>query len=146
MIRQGLINTSWPARMQIVSKDPLVILDVGHNPEGFAHVLKFISKHLSAKRIWAIVGLAKDKDFRAIADILSRYVVQLGVVAHFSERGIDAQELIHAIEDKIQNLELFDSISLAYSNYLSRADSDDIILIIGSHYLAGEFLKKIQLS
>ena len=146
MVRQGLINTEWPARMQIVKRDPLVILDVAHNPEGFVHVLKFISKHVSAKRIWTIIGLAKDKDFRTIADVLSSYVDQLGVVAHFSERGIDAQELIDVLEGKIQNLELFNSISLAYKNYLSRADSDDIILIIGSHYLAGEFLKKIQLS
>jgi len=146
MVRQGLIKTEWPARMQIINKDPLVILDVGHNPEGFVHVFTFINKHLTTKRIWTIVGLAKDKDFRTIADILSRYVFQLGVVAHFSERGIDAQELIHVLEGKIQNLELFDSISLAYKNYLFRADSDDIILIIGSHYLAGEFLKKIQLS
>jgi dihydrofolate synthase/folylpolyglutamate synthase len=146
IIRDGIKKTEWPARMQIIRKDPLVILDVAHNPQGFYHVLKFIRKKRPGKTITAIVGLAKDKDFNKIADILARYVSQLGVIAHFSDRGIEAQKLVDALEGKIKNLELFDTISLAYGKFLSSVNSDDIILIIGSHYLAGEFLKKIQLS
>jgi len=146
MIRDGLKKTEWPGRMQIVKRNPMVILDVAHNPEGFYHVLKFIHKNFIGKSIWTIVGLAKDKDFQAIADILSRYVSQLGVVVHFSERGIDAQKLVHALDGKIKNLELFNTISLAYEKYLSLANSEDVILIIGSHYLVGEFLKKNQIS
>ncbi|MCK4892882.1 MAG: bifunctional folylpolyglutamate synthase/dihydrofolate synthase [Calditrichia bacterium] len=146
MIRDGLKKTEWPGRMQVIRKNPLVILDVAHNPEGFLHVLKFIRKNLPGKHIRTIVGLAKDKDFQTIADILSRYVTELGVVAHFSDRGIDARTLIDALDGRIKNLELFDTVSLAYRKYLSRANSDDIILIIGSHYLAGDFLKKIQIS
>jgi dihydrofolate synthase/folylpolyglutamate synthase len=146
MIRAGIKKTKWPGRMQIVKKNPLVILDVAHNPEGFLHVIKFIRKKLPGKRISAIVGLAKDKDFQTIADILSRNVSRLGIVTDFSDRALAAQTLVEAVNGKIKKLELFETVSSAYDNYLSSANSDDIILIIGSHYLVGDFLKKIQIS
>jgi dihydrofolate synthase/folylpolyglutamate synthase len=146
MIRDGIKKAKWPGRMQIIRKKPLVILDVAHNPEGFLQVLKFIHKSLPGKRILPIVGLAKDKDFHTIADILSRFVTRLGVVANFSERALAADTLLNALEGRIKSPELFDDVSLAYKKYLSLAKSNDIILIIGSHYLAGDFLKKFQIS
>ncbi|UCF62794.1 MAG: bifunctional folylpolyglutamate synthase/dihydrofolate synthase, partial [bacterium] len=120
MIRNGLVKAVWPGRMQVVRKNPYVVLDVAHNPEGFSNVLKFFQKKFKNKQIWTIIGLAKDKDFQKIADILSRHVNHVGIVDQFSDRALPSTILMEALEGKVQNVELFQDITEAYEIYTSR--------------------------
>ena len=145
-IREGLFKTSWPGRFQRLAEDPLTILDVAHNPDGFEKVLSFISERVPEKNIQAIVGISKDKDYRKIADILSHYVSRVGVVSGFSSRSLDPEILSQELKKRLTPTEIFENIETAYSSFREATPVADLLLIIGSHYLAGEFLKKIQIS
>ena len=146
MIHKGLQKASWPGRMQVMRENPHIILDVAHNPEGFINIFKFFQTYLKERKIWAIIGLAKDKDYKKIADIVSGHVSQIGIVDQFSERALPASLLKEAFNGKISNIDLFHDITEAYRNFYNRVSRNDVILITGSHYLVGEFLKKIQIS
>ena len=62
-IKIGIEKTIMPARMELIKKKPVIILDGGHN-EGCAAVLSnFIKKHLSGKRIVMVSSLMADKDY-----------------------------------------------------------------------------------
>ena len=61
IIYEGLKNTSFPARMEITSKNPLVVLDGAHNPDGAKVLSKEIKKYKG--RVTAIIGMMKDKDY-----------------------------------------------------------------------------------
>jgi dihydrofolate synthase / folylpolyglutamate synthase len=121
-------------------------LDVAHNPDGFEKVLTFIKEKAPEKNIQAIVGVSKDKDFHKIADILSRNVSKVGVVSGFSSRNLEPEILSQELIKRSTPTEIFEDIKTAYSTFRKTTPATDLLLIIGSHYLAGEFLKKIQIS
>lgn len=145
-IRKGLVKATWPARFQRIAENPLTILDVAHNADGFKKILSFISKQAPSQKIWGIVGISRDKDYQIIADIMNTFIYKIGLVSNFSARSLDADILLSELKDHKPPPEKFENIIEAYSAYRQSAPADDLLLIIGSHYLVGEFLKKIQIS
>ncbi len=145
-IREGLLKARWPGRLQIVEDHPLTLLDVAHNPDGFLNVFTYIRKKFPCRPLWTIVGLSRDKDYLQIADILLNHSAHIGVVDHFSERGLESHKLLDVLVGGKYKAELFPRVEDAYHNFKNHLSKDGIILIIGSHYLAGDFLKKIQIS
>ena len=57
----GLKNAFFPARMELISKNPLVVLDGAHNPDGALALSRELSKH--SGRVTAVIGMCKDKDY-----------------------------------------------------------------------------------
>lgn len=145
-IRNGLVKATWPARFQRIAENPLTILDVAHNADGFKKILSFISKQAPSQKIWGIVGISRDKDYQIIADIMNTFIYKIGLVSNFSARSLDADILLSELKHHKPPPEKFENIIEAYSAYRQSAPADDLLLIIGSHYLVGEFLKKIQIS
>jgi dihydrofolate synthase/folylpolyglutamate synthase len=145
-IRQGLINVRWPGRLQVIKENPLALLDVAHNPDGFKNVFRFLKQKFPNKNIWTLVGLAKDKDFNKIADILKKYSAVIGVIQNFSDRAQPVNHLIDALSQNYNKIEKIEKIETGFHQFYHQLSENDILLIIGSHYLAGKFLEKIQIT
>ncbi len=143
-IRQGLRKTRWRARLEIIRKEPLVLLDVSHNPQGFEQTFSFLRKQFPRKKIHVILGLSHDKDFQKIADIIEQFVTDVNLVDHFSERGLNSEILFRTLTERRIPVRRFSDIQQAFSQEIARIDREDLLLIVGSHYLAGEFIQKIQ--
>jgi len=144
-IRNGLAKAFWPGRLEIIKQCPLVILDVAHNPQGFECVFDFLRRHVRGQRIFTLIGLSKDKDFQKIADITSRNTNFVGIIKNFSEKALSASYLEKAFSTMPETPVIFEDIAKGYEYFVSRMRLNDVLLIIGSHYLAGEFLKKYKI-
>lgn len=57
----GLKNTVFPARMEIVSKNPLIIIDGAHNHDGASALVKELKKFEG--KVTAVVGMCRDKNY-----------------------------------------------------------------------------------
>lgn len=145
-IRRGLKNVKWPGRLQIIKENPLTLLDVAHNPDGFKEVFRFLKRKFPQKHIWTLIGLTKDKDFNKIADILKQNSAVIGVVQNFSDRAQPVSHLMGALTQNSKKLNKFEKIETGFHHFYQQLSENDILLVIGSHYLAGEFLKKIQIT
>ena len=77
-IREGLRDTSWPGRFDIMHKDPLFIIDAGHNPQCIEALVKNIEEYLEGKKVIVLAGVLKDKDyvdmFRPILPLVDTFV------------------------------------------------------------------------
>lgn len=142
-LRAGLKKTAWPGRLQIVRKRPLTILDVAHNPQGFNSVFEHLRKHFPGRNIFILIGLLKDKDYKKIADTIRRDVSKVGIIDNFSEKQLPTQKLRSVLEAMDTPNTVFHSIKDGYSHFSKEMGKDDLLVIIGSHYLAGEFFQKI---
>ncbi len=143
-IREGLRKTHWRARLEVVQSEPLTILDVSHNPQGFEQTFSFLRQQFPEKQIHAILGLSHDKDFRKIADIIQQFVTDVTLVEHFSERGMNSEILFRTLKERRIPVQRVSDIRTAFFREIERIPRKDTLLIIGSHYLAGEFIQKIQ--
>ena len=143
-IRDGLKTAQWPARLQIIQENPMVILDVAHNIDGFKNVFNFLKGCLPEQKISIIAGLAKDKDYSQIADVISDSAFRVGIVKNFSDRALPSDMLKNSLKMSNERILEFNFIDEAYSTMKDSLAEDEFLLIIGSHYLAGEFLKKYK--
>ena len=62
-IREGLKAVIWPGRFQIMRKDPLFIIDGGHNPQCIEALVKNIQDYLVGRKVIALTGVLADKDY-----------------------------------------------------------------------------------
>ncbi|MCL2446780.1 MAG: bifunctional folylpolyglutamate synthase/dihydrofolate synthase [Oscillospiraceae bacterium] len=141
-IQVGISRAKIPARMEIVSAEPLVILDGGHNPDCATALANALAQHLPRQRIHAICGMMADKDVAAYLRILRPHIGRLICVQPDNPRAISAEEL--AAQARALG---YNDVQPAASLETALQTAEYPLLICGSFYLAGDarhllFLKK----
>jgi len=141
-IREGLSSTYWPARFQIQSlkNSPVVILDVAHNSSGVRAFVDSFNLHFPGRRTRVIAGFVKGKNHEEILKMLFEISSEFALVSLKSKRTADVGKLISETNFKDIPVSKFGSVGPAFRNLRKHAGFDDIITIIGSHYLIGEFV------
>ncbi len=94
-IREGLANVSWPGRFEILSEDPLCIVDGAHNPDGVRALMEAVRDYLAPYRVIFVMGVMADKDYdemiRLAAPYADRFIAQMPGAE--KDRALEQQEL-----------------------------------------------------
>lgn len=148
VIRQALLASSNPGRMQVVSRHPWVVFDGAHNGDKMRALVSSFPRIFSYRELIVVFALKKDKDVASITKLLTG-ITQKMVVTEFirgSDMGShicrDAEELAGMIRENAPETDVTvvrDSVkAFAYAKRIAR--EDDAILVTGSLYLVGELL------
>ena len=73
-VRRGLIEVRWPGRFDRASEDPLILIDVAHNPDGMRRLSWMLRHFYPGREIVLVVGFLQDKDYREMIRWLPREV------------------------------------------------------------------------
>lgn len=141
-IKKGVLNvvknTNLKGRWQIIQENPIVIIDVAHNTEGFKAALESL-KNYQYKKLRIVISLAKDKEREDIYKVLptdGKYYFTAGK----NPRLVKAINLRYeAIMHGLQGKDYQEPIE-ALDQALSKAKKKDLILVIGSNFMIGELL------
>lgn len=136
MISEGLAHTTWPCRFELISKDPYVLVDGGHNVQGARVLSESLRAYFPEKKITFIFGVLKDKDYREIIKIMGPLAKEFITVAPDSPRAMDAVELADYLREKGYSARPVASYEEAVS--LGLAACDDVLLAFGSLYFVGK--------
>ena len=129
-IKQGLEKAFIPARLEVVSKMPLIVIDGAHNPDGADVLCKVLAQH---QNITAVIGVMKDKNYREVLAKTLPYCKKVICVKPNVPRALQVEEL--AIEARQYCSEV-----LAVENIgdvLLHLDQNPTF-VFGSLYLASE--------
>lgn len=143
-IYKGILKTKLPARIEIINKEPLVILDGGHNPSGVEALMNLIKQALPNKKITAVIGMMEDKDVNTSVRLISEVAKSIICVTAGNPRAIKAEKLMEKAKKYCSNVKAYDSIKDIYPKILNDLTRDEVLLIAGSLYLAGE-IKNIDI-
>jgi dihydrofolate synthase/folylpolyglutamate synthase len=139
-VRAGLKAVKWPARLQVLEKSPVVILDGAHNPEAAEILAGALKELVRKKKIGLILGMLRDKDYRAFIKTIARMAKKCWTVTVDNERTVDRSELAAvAGESGLDASESDLQAALRESREWALADGG-VVCIAGSLYLAGEVL------
>lgn len=143
-IQNGLENTKFPARLEVLSKKPVILLDGAHNADGALALKHFLGKHLDSKNTIGIIGMLKDKDISKILSILSPCFKKIITVDINNKRAMKAEDLADIgkkyFKYVISSKNIDDAIDISFS----LIEKDHVNLVVcGSLYLAGEIRDKI---
>jgi dihydrofolate synthase/folylpolyglutamate synthase len=93
VVRAAFADFSSPGRLQVVSRDPLTILDAAHNPSGAESLVAALKTNFGSPYVVAIISILADKDARGVLEALDASVVEFIVTQSSSARAIPADEL-----------------------------------------------------
>ena len=91
-VYRGMKAARWRARFEIISRDPTVIFDGAHNPEGIDAAVDGIREYYRDERIIAISGVLADKDYRAVARSISRVASSAYTITPDNPRALSAKD------------------------------------------------------
>src|SRR6202044_3770121 len=66
----GIAFTQWPARLELVSERPEIIIDGAHNPAGTRALAAYIRRFYAGRRIWLVYGALRDKAVSEMTSML----------------------------------------------------------------------------
>jgi dihydrofolate synthase/folylpolyglutamate synthase len=137
-IAKGISKAVMPARCELIKKKPTVILDGGHN-EGCALALSdFIKKHLSGKRIIMVSSMMADKDYDAYLRIIAPLADIFIATKADVPRALGSDALCEAASVYCKNCNSVQNPLKAVNAARNIAENDDVVIVCGSFYLAGE--------
>ncbi|MDE0867774.1 MAG: bifunctional folylpolyglutamate synthase/dihydrofolate synthase [Aquiluna sp.] len=147
VLRSAFADSVSPGRLQVVSKQPLVVIDGAHNPAGLVSLRNSIQWHFGAPRAIGVVGMLREKDIQSSAQELIGVFDHLIVTSAPGERGILASELANSFSDEGLIVdEIVPEFWSAYEQAIRLGVSTDRpVFITGSLYLVGAVLEKLQL-
>ena len=143
LISSGLEKTRWPGRCHVVSRDPVFIVDVAHNPDAAQALAAFLKKFRGDKPVAMICGLLSDKDAEGFFRLLRPVVDACVLVPLPSERSMPMERLMAAA--KAAKLPAAEGVlPAAVRNAQKWAKSNQgIVVAAGSLYLASAVLYEL---
>lgn len=146
VLRVALADTTSPGRMQVISREPLVVLDGAHNPAGARALGVAWGEYLSAPKTVGLLGMLEDKNVvdtvRELSGIFESFVVS----QPHSPRAMPAAELAQVVEREL-GLQVFvePELERAWARAREIAHStQSALLVTGSLYLTGNVLAMVQ--
>lgn len=136
-IPNSIKNAQWNCRFQVISKNPLVIIDGAHNPHGALALRDNIDLYLKDKKIVYITGVLKDKNYDKIAEITAPYASKIFTIQSESSRALSAEEYSKVIYKYNKNVIACTAIKEAVKSALNYEN----ILVFGSLSFMGEIYK-----
>ena len=134
-ISSGISDTVFPARMEILSKNPLIIVDGAHNLAG-AQVLSDSLKKLPKKPI-IIMGMLADKDFESVVELIAPLGSEFVAVTPNNPRKLDCKKLCKVAMSYAKSV-YFDEYADAVKYGIERLEKDQALVVCGSLYLASD--------
>lgn len=144
-VREGMREVYWPGRFQVVARPsrPTLVFDVGHNVGGVSAFVEAFQTRFPGRTAHVLTGFVKRKEHQKMFDLLAKIALQYSIVPLDTKRSVDTDELIRTIRWRGIPVRKFGSLTSGWRRIAKTAGSDDIIAVIGSHYLVGEFFEKI---
>ena len=143
-IMQGLKEASWPGRLEIVKKNPYVILDGAQNPASILTLIISIKKLFRYKRLICVFGISSDKDIKGVTSLLDTFSdIIILTKARDNPRAEDVTRLRENFSGLRTSLEETSNIDDALKKALILADKNDLILITGSLFVVGDAMKSL---
>lgn len=135
-IRKVVKNTGLMGRWQTISRNPLTIADIGHNPDGIREVLHQIAL-TPHNKLHFVIGVVNDKDVKAMLAKLPKNATYYFCKADIP-RGLDATELCKSAEEFSLQGKEYPSVRKALASAQQAAGAHDLVMVGGSAFVVAE--------
>jgi len=134
-INKGLLKAKWPGRLQFIKKN--ILVDCAHNLDGVKALYKELKK-LKYNRLFLIIGILKDKDYKSMLRLLTPLACKTILTkVKYEGRATEPKDIAKYAQG---NYMIAKDVKKALKYAKTMANKNDLILITGSIYLVGEVI------
>jgi dihydrofolate synthase/folylpolyglutamate synthase len=137
-IRDGIRDVSWPGRFDIVGRNPLFIIDGGHNPQCIDALVVNIRDYLKDRKIIALTGVLADKDYGEMYRPMMPYIQEFVCITPPNPRKLEASELAEHLRRVGATATACETIPQGVQLAIEKAGEDGVVLCFGSLYTIGD--------
>ncbi len=142
-LRTGLAAVQWPARAQVLRRDPPVLVDGAHNPDAMSALRRTVDELRGPMPVGLVASFLADKDAAGCLRAMAPAVRRCWLVPRTGERAMDAASLRVAAGQAGLEAACADlAVALREAEEWARADGG-MVVVAGSLYLAGELLDQV---
>jgi dihydrofolate synthase/folylpolyglutamate synthase len=144
-VRDGMRTVCWQARFEIVCRDPLIIADGGHNPEGIDSAVSSVKEYFGEQRVGVITGIMADKDYRYMADRIASVAQRVFCLTPDNPRALCAEKYAEVFGDNGTEAVACESVADAVSSAIAWAKENNApVVSLGSLYMYGEVVGALK--
>lgn len=136
-LRHGLHSVVWPGRLEIVSQEPLVVLDGAHNLPAIEVLVAELPALLQGRRVKLLFGVMRDKDWRAMVPLLARVAAEV-VVTRVQQARAEEPAALQAAFAPLCATRLIPNAREACQQLMVEAGPNEAVVVCGSLFLVGE--------
>ncbi len=137
-VERGIAATVWPARLEVVNKSPMVIIDAAHNYDGAVSLRLALEEYFTRRRIVMVLGMLGDKERSKVVAELAPVAEAIVVTKPDSPRAGDWQLLAEEARRYAGRVETVEDIARAVQTGMSLAGPRDVVVITGSFYMVAQ--------
>ncbi|MEA5083418.1 MAG: folylpolyglutamate synthase/dihydrofolate synthase family protein [Lachnospiraceae bacterium] len=137
----GLEKAKWSGRMEIVEKDPIVMLDGAHNIDGIHMLAESLERYFSNKKLTLLIGILGDKEYEKMIEMLLPLASKIVLTEPNNSRKWNVDTLTETISNFKVETHREKDIEKAYDLAKSITAKEDVLCCAGSLYLIGELYK-----
>lgn len=142
-IADGIRKTRNPARCEVVSEKPLVILDGCHNEDSARALCSVMESHLKGKKITAVMGMMADKDIDKVLSMMMPYFDKVYTVTPSNPRAMSKEELYEKIKKHGTSAVIFEIDENSINELIKSMNEDEVLIVCGSLYLCSDVYNMI---
>jgi dihydrofolate synthase/folylpolyglutamate synthase len=144
-VRQGLADVKWHGRFEVISREPLIIYDGAHNPDGIRCAADSIRRYFGDKKVVLLIGVMADKEYGLYADMLGELTDTAFAVKPDNPRALDSKSLAQALTERGMRTLPFEDYAEGARAALDYAKEQDMPLIaLGSLYMYQQFTDALK--
>ena len=137
-IYQGMKEVSWPGRFDIICRDPLFIIDGGHNPQCIEALVKNIEDYLSGRKLIVLTGVLADKDYADMFRPVMPFAQHFVCITPDNPRKMEAADLARYLQNAGAEATPCDTVVEGVRTAKALAGDDGVVLCFGSLYSIGD--------
>ncbi len=142
---RGLEKARWQGRFEIISRDPLMIFDGAHNPQGIRSAVESIKTYFGEEKVYLLTGVLRDKDYTAIAKDLSAVASRAFTLTPDSPRALASAEYAKTLQGAGIDAKAFDSLADALDMAMDEAKKNNKPLVcLGSLYVYSSLMDILE--
>jgi len=136
-VQDGLTSVVWPARLEVLGRAPLFLLDGGHNPQCAEAMAESIQKLLPGTKFVCLLGVLADKDYNTMLDTVQPLASRFVCLTPLSNRALPAEKLAKLLRNRGAEAVAYDSVPAGVEAAVASAGETGAVVAFGSLYLAG---------
>jgi dihydrofolate synthase/folylpolyglutamate synthase len=144
-VREGLAAVRWAGRFEILSDEPLLISDGGHNPEGIDAAIGSAKAYFGEQKIQLLSGVMADKDYAYMVRRMSEVAMRVYTVRPDNSRALDADAYANVFAQNGIEAHGFETVHDAVFAAMADGLRDGVAtLCLGSLYMYGEVKAAVE--
>lgn len=136
-VREGMAKTRFPGRFEILRREPDVIIDGAHTPEGMRLLKSTLRQLYPGIKPYMLLGMLRDKSYETLVKIIAPVAKEVVCVPPQGNRALDPEELAERVRACEVPASTSKDIAKGFQLLLEKASKEDVIVAAGSLYMIG---------